>query len=205
MELSTEARDCFDLVVGDLRQALTADRLVSFFDANLPDDASADVLLGLYFVSGSLALRMALAVNRILQEPGHNRATLVRLLQLLKRDVAIDLTPIFNRAEAIRNSRNAILLKKCRDGFAAHTLLGEQGFRDGMTAKAVGDLLHELSDLISAIATAVGYEQFDGDTHFNRWHEIADKIARAIVAGTKGTLDQEIAAMRERATRSLRR
>lgn len=197
MTISPEAKQCLDLVLDDLREALTADRLVSLLDTMEPTDPSTDVLQGLYFVSGSLALRMGLGVNRLLQEPGSDRATLTRLLRLVNGNVpAATADELGRRLAAIRHSPDAILLKQCRDGFSAHTLIGPKGNRDGMPAVRVADLLHIVFDLVQDICAAVGYDQFDGDIHFTRWQEIADRTARAIVSGASGTLEDYMAELR---------
>jgi hypothetical protein len=159
MIVDQDLMHCFELVAKDLCEAHAADRMLT--DMSMREDRLAEfdrseARLGVQFIAGSLALRMALAVNRMLQGASNDRASFPRLLKLAKavRHNA-DLSGFEIRLDELRDGATARKLHECRNGFMAHTLAGELGSRGGMRSNLVTDLLYELTDLYEDIHRAV--------------------------------------------------
>jgi hypothetical protein len=184
MIVDQERMHCFDLVAKDLCEAHAADRTdIMMREDRLADFDRSEARFGLWFIAGSLAVRMALAVNRTLQGASNDEASFARLLKLAKASrYDTDLSGFEERLNELRKAATARKLQKCKNGFMAHTLAGELGSRGGMKSKLVTDLLYELTSLYEDIHRAVvGTEDRAISEALEKWRVRAEQAWDALV------------------------
>jgi hypothetical protein len=146
------------LVGLDLREAHAADRMLFEMtrDGRLAAFHHPEARFGLKFIEEALALRLMLSVGRTLQGTSKDKASFAQLLTLIKAlDPNIKLLRFEKRLEEMKNGQAARKLQKCRNGFLAHTLVGELGARDGMDLSPVSNLLYDLTSLYEEIHVAM--------------------------------------------------
>lgn len=167
--------NCLRLVLNDLCEAMAADRMLSELLAKyemtkcLPKPVTA----GIIFIEHALAIRMALAVNRLLQPTKSDRATLMSFFKSIESNInASKRAELRSRIDTIRDHPDAKRLRECRDGFIAHTLVGEFGVRDGMLTDSIDDLLYELIALVKDMIEASGGDRSTPNTQLEHWREI---------------------------------
>lgn len=156
--MSERLLSCLELVAKDLCEAHAAERMLSNMATRhnrLAEFNDSEGRFGLRFIEDALALRMALAVNRTLQGTSANRSSFARLLKLItSTGVDVDVSGFEERIQGLRQEQAARRLHQCRNGFMAHTLVGEAGSRGGMRVQPIADLLYRLTDLYEEIHRA---------------------------------------------------
>ena len=159
MDVYQSLPNVFELVAQDLCEAHAAYRMLVHTRNRhnaLAKLNRSEAGFGLKFIKDTLAFRMALAVNRTLQGASNDKASFARLLALAKAPrCEPDLSGFEKRLGELRNREAARKLQDCRNGFMAHTLVGELGSRNGMKLDLVGDLLYELTNLYEDIHRVV--------------------------------------------------
>jgi hypothetical protein len=118
-----------DLVAKDLCEAHAANSMLTDMMSRdrLADFNGSEARFGLWFIAGSLALRMALAVNRTLQGASNDKASFARLLKLAKAaHHNAGLTGFEMRLDELRNGPTARKLHECRNRFMAHSWLSRR-------------------------------------------------------------------------------
>jgi hypothetical protein len=177
---------CFELVAKDLCEALAADRMLANIGRrhqSLARFNGSEAGFGLNFIKQALQQRMALAVTRTLQGASNDRTSFARLLKLAKAARHnTDLSGFEKRLGELRNAAAARKLQECRNGFMAHTLVGEPSARGRMKVYLVADLLYKLTDLYEDIHRAVtGTEDRVISGTWEKWHERALHMWNALV------------------------
>jgi hypothetical protein len=186
-----------ELVANDLCEAHAADRMLEDMGGRhlaLAKFNGSEAGVGLRFIREALAFRMALAVNRTLQGGANDGATFDRLLGLMKATRCnIDLSAFEKRLDELRNGEAARKLRDCRNGFMAHTLIGELGSRGGMKSVPIGDLLYDLTGLYEDIHRAVtGAEGRVVDECLEKWRKRAWETGNALLGVADGDEDLDI-------------
>ena len=143
--------ECLRLIKLDVCEAIAADELYGLFEEHL--NAQPDIQppsVGTAFVVEAIMRRMALALERLLQSEGSERANFSRLRKLVASELLVDkprLNAAFANADVIRQSSVRQRLTAARNGFMAHTLVGSFGARAGLDAGEALELVSCLSDV----------------------------------------------------------
>jgi hypothetical protein len=163
-----------DLLAKDLCEAHAADRMLFELGnrhVTITKLNGSEAGLGLDFIRAALAFKMALALNRTLQGASNDKATFGGLLRL--KAARYNVSAFGGRLHELRNAESARKLQECRNGFMAHSLVGELGSRGGMKS-GLGDLLYELTDFYEEIHRAVtGTKGRLIDECLEKWRERA--------------------------------
>jgi len=169
---------CLDLVAKDLCESHAADKMLSVLAARedrLAEVDCSEARFGIRFIERALALRIILAVARTLDRASAHRASFAQLLRLAA-DQDLNIAELEKRFDQLADGQAARKLRKCRNGFMAHTLVGELGSRDGMNLSPVSDLLYELTALYEDIhRVATNAEDRVVSEALEKWHRYAQQ------------------------------
>lgn len=133
-----------------------------------------------YYIDQSIGWRLALTVNRQLQPPRKDLASVSGLVREIKQAVAegyaLPDAELFASAEAelarLRALPEALEVKRCRDEFMAHTVL--DGDRKGMQLEIVCELQGAIEQVIEDLFRAVTGQQSPLLDRYAQWREWSD-------------------------------
>jgi len=182
----------------DIGEAIAADELLYVIEhhVNSWDDPPEKLEPGLQFMVDALALRMALAINRLFQPAGQDRTNFSQLKNLVATNTAVDpnIENAFTKAATLAASDNLVRLKPCRDGFMAHTLVGSLGNRHGMQFSTISDALQNAEELFEELHSALTGSTAGLTEVRTRWRQRAaefwqDRLPQS--APTRGNVGKE--------------
>jgi hypothetical protein len=175
--------DCLQHLRCDIIEAIAADELlyvIEYHINNSPNGRVRGLDPGFEYVVGALVLRMALAINRLFENAGRDRANFDHLERLVAKqsEFAAALNDTFKKVAELRRSPDFVRLKNCRDGFMAHTLRGPLGHRDGIQNPLLSLALENAERVFEDVHRELMGDNADLAASRKKWRQRAQEFWR---------------------------
>lgn len=180
-DAAARLKEAFGLALSDLYEANAAAQICYNFDRKIVQlaDEPAELHRVWHFIEQAVSWKLALALERLTQVAKNDRASLMGLLREIeaaqKKGIQLSneqlIAGAIEELETALDSEITKSLKRARDGFIGHSLIGAS--REGVRVRELVDYIAKLESIAEKLYEGSFDARPDFDAHIDNWRDWA--------------------------------